>query len=190
MLLSIGCATLLGLVLGLIAGLGSRVCGALEPLRWLLMATPPVIVVVLAMMWFGMGSTMVVFMTIVVLTPRVYVNTVRGMTLQDPQLLAMANVFRFGLWLRLRHLYIPALAGHTLCCVADCWIYRNSHCGHGRSSRRAIRHLICVGQRKECIRQRHPVCLGVGGSAVGCTNRICSVAAFTTAPDGLESGDA
>ncbi|KPG95984.1 ABC transporter permease [Pseudomonas sp. RIT-PI-q] len=111
MLLSIGCATLLGLVLGLIAGLDSRVRGVLEPLRWLLMATPPVIVVVLAMMWFGMGSTMVVFMTIVVLTPGVYVNTVRGMALQDPQLLAMANVFRFGLWLRLRHLYLPALAG-------------------------------------------------------------------------------
>ncbi|RZO10718.1 ABC transporter permease subunit [Pseudomonas moorei] len=111
MLLGIGGATLSGFVLGLVAGLDSRVRGVLEPLRWLLMATPPVIVVVLAMMWFGMGSTMVIFMTMVVLAPGVYVNTVRGMALLDPQLLAMARVYRFGFWLRLRHLYIPALAG-------------------------------------------------------------------------------
>ena len=111
MLFGIGGAALLGLVLGLIAGLDSRIRGVLEPFRWLLMATPPVIVVVLAMMWFGMGSTMVIFMTVLVLAPGVYVNTVRGMALIDPQLLAMAGVFRFGLWLRMRHLYIPALSG-------------------------------------------------------------------------------
>ncbi|WP_460141551.1 ABC transporter permease [Pseudomonas sp. S2_E01] len=110
-LIGIGGATLLGFGLGLLAGLDGRVRGLLEPLRWVLMATPPVVVVVLAMMWFGMGSAMVIFMTTVVLAPGVYVNTVRGMALLDPQLLAMARVYRFGFVLRLRHLYIPALAG-------------------------------------------------------------------------------
>ena len=31
----------------------------LEPFRWTLMSTPAVVIVVMAMLWFGMGSTMV-----------------------------------------------------------------------------------------------------------------------------------
>ncbi|HFQ9247434.1 TPA: ABC transporter permease [Pseudomonas aeruginosa] len=110
-LIGIGGATILGFSLGLLAGLDARIRGLLEPLRWLLMSTPPVVVVVLAMMWFGMGSAMVIFMTTLVLAPGVYVNIVRGMALLDPQLLAMARVYRFGFALLLRHVYIPALAG-------------------------------------------------------------------------------
>lgn len=106
----IGGAAVLGLALGIAAGCDERLRGLLEPLRWSLMATPPVVVVVLAMLWFGMGSHMVIFMTMVVLAPGVYVNTVKGMAMIDPQLLAMARVYGFGLGLRLRHLYIPALA--------------------------------------------------------------------------------
>lgn len=50
---SIGCT--IGFALGVLAGLSPQLRGLLEPLRWLLMAVPPVIVVVLAMLWFGLG---------------------------------------------------------------------------------------------------------------------------------------
>jgi NitT/TauT family transport system permease protein len=73
------------------------------------MSIPPVIVVVLAMLWFGLGSTMVIFITMLMMAPGMYVNTLKGMQLVDRSLVEMTHVYRFGHWMRLRHLYLPAL---------------------------------------------------------------------------------
>lgn len=103
-----GCA--IGFILGVLAGHDARLRGLLEPLRWLLMAIPPVVVVVLAMLWFGLGSGMVIFITILMMAPGMYVNTVKGMRMIDANLLEMGQVYRFSAWTRLRHIYLPALA--------------------------------------------------------------------------------
>ncbi|MGP1614455.1 MAG: ABC transporter permease [Pollutimonas bauzanensis] len=103
-----GCA--IGFALGVLAGHNAKLRGLLEPLRWLLMAMPPVVVVVLAMLWFGLGSSMVIFITVLMMAPGMYVNTVKGMLLVDRSLIEMTHVYRFGAWMRLRHLYLPALA--------------------------------------------------------------------------------
>lgn len=108
--LGVGLGCTLGFCLGILAGLDARLRGLLEPLRWLLMAIPPVVVVVLAMLWFGLGSAMVVFISVLMLAPGMYVNTVKGMLLVDRGLIEMAHVYRLGRWQRLRHLYVPALA--------------------------------------------------------------------------------
>lgn len=108
--MGVGLSALLGIGCGLAAGLDARVRRLLEPARWLLTATPPVVVLLLAMIWFGMGSRMVVFMTMLVLAPGLYVNTLKGMLTIDTQLIEMARVFSFGLTARLRHVYLPAVA--------------------------------------------------------------------------------
>lgn len=104
---STGCA--IGFTLGVLAGHSPKLRGLLEPMRWLLMAIPPVVVVVLAMLWFGLGSPMVIFMTVLMMAPGMYVNTVKGMLQVDRQLIEMTHVYRYGYWRRLRHLYLPAL---------------------------------------------------------------------------------
>ncbi|QIE91431.1 ABC transporter permease [Pseudomonas nitroreducens] len=107
--LGVGLGCLLGFCLGLLAGLDARVRGLLEPLRWLLMSVPPVVVVVLAMLWVGLGSAMVVLISVLMLAPGMYVNTVKGMQMVDRGLLEMARVYRFSPWQKLRRLYIPSL---------------------------------------------------------------------------------
>src|SRR5690606_32685685 len=99
---SVGCS--IGFTLGVLAAHSPRLRGLLEPLRWLLMAIPPVVVVVLAMLWFGLGSGMVIFMTVLMMVPGMYVNTVKGMLQVDRDLIEMSHVYRFGWWRRLRHL--------------------------------------------------------------------------------------
>lgn len=106
----VGIGCMIGFVLGVLAGQNARLRGLLEPLRWLLMAIPPVVVVVLAMLWFGLGSSMVIFITVLMMAPGMYVNTVKGMQLIDTSLIEMGHVYRFSPWLRLRHVYLPALA--------------------------------------------------------------------------------
>ncbi|PLC53389.1 ABC transporter permease [Pollutimonas nitritireducens] len=108
--LGVGTGCAIGFGLGVLAGHNAKLRGLLEPLRWLLMAMPPVVVVVLAMLWFGLGSSMVIFITVLMMAPGMYVNTVKGMQLVDRSLVEMTHVYRYGAWMRLRHLYLPALA--------------------------------------------------------------------------------
>lgn len=108
--LGVGLGAGAGITLGLMAGFNPRLRGLLEPVRWLLMAIPPIVVVLLAMLWFGLGSTMVVFIAVLMLAPGIYVNVVKGVLAIDRQLLEMTHVLRYTRWQRLRHLYLPSLA--------------------------------------------------------------------------------
>jgi len=103
-----------GFALGLAAGLNDVLKNILEPLRWTLMSVPAVVVVVIAMLWFGMGSAMVVFITSLLLAPLVYVNTVRGLAMVDSSLIEMAEVYRFSKVKTIRHIYIPAVVSHVI----------------------------------------------------------------------------
>lgn len=98
-----------GFALGLAAGLCREVKNVLEPFFWVLMSVPAVVVVVIAMLWFGMGSTMVIFIASVMLSPVVYVNTVKGMEGVDPRLIEMSRIYRFSPWMRIRHIYLMSL---------------------------------------------------------------------------------
>ena len=99
-----------GLTLGIAAGLCPPLRWILEPLRWVSMSIPPITVVVVALLWLGMGTPLVVTFAAIMLAPIVYVNTVKGFDLIDNSLVEMTRVYRFPFFLRLRKLYIPALA--------------------------------------------------------------------------------
>ncbi|MEZ5524308.1 MAG: ABC transporter permease subunit [Pseudomonadales bacterium] len=105
-LLGAGC----GFALGLAAGFNATVRLLVSPLRWLLMSIPPVILVVLAMLWFGLGNEMVIFITVVLLAPGIYVNTEKAIRAIDPRLQEVVRVYQFSLWQRLNRFYIPAIA--------------------------------------------------------------------------------
>lgn len=99
-----------GFVLGILAGVSRPFRLMLEPFRWVLMSVPAVIVIMVAMLWFGMGSAMVVFITSVLLSPIIYVSTIEGMSSVDPDLLEMAAIYRFSLWIKIRDIYLMSIA--------------------------------------------------------------------------------
>lgn len=105
--LFIGCVA--GFVLGIIAGLYKEVRCLLEPIRWLLMSLPPIILVVLSMLWFGMGSTMAIFIISMVTAPIVYINIYKGIDMVDEHLIEMAQIYNFSLWTKLTTIYVPAI---------------------------------------------------------------------------------
>ncbi len=110
LLLALSVASFIGFCLGIIAGRRTWLKAFLSPIRWLLMSVPPVIVVLLAMLWFGMGSSMVVFITVLLLSPTIYVNTQKNIEQIDNQYLELAHVYHFSLWQRFSRIYIPAIA--------------------------------------------------------------------------------
>lgn len=103
-------ACFIGFSLGLAAGRHAWLKYYLAPFRWLLMSIPPVIVVLLAMLWFGMGSTMVIFITVLLLTPTVYINTQKAVEQIDHHWLELAQVYNFSWFQRLSKVYIPAIS--------------------------------------------------------------------------------
>ena len=108
-----------GVILGLAAGINPRFQLFLEPARWVVMTVPAIIISVLALLWFGIGSTQVIFMTAVITLPIIYVNTVEGMRAIDARIIEMAEVYRISSRLRLTEIYLPGIgsaimAGLTL----------------------------------------------------------------------------
>lgn len=106
--------SLLGFFLGIFAGLYDDVRDFLELFIWVLMSVPPVVVTVLAMLWFGMGSTMVVFIVSLMLLPFVYINVLKGMEMVDEKLIEMADIYHYSFIMKLWHLYIPAISSPLL----------------------------------------------------------------------------
>ena len=109
----------LGWIVGLFAGLAPRLRSFLEPVRWVGMTVPAVVIAVLALLWFGLGDLSVIFVVAAIVAPSMYVNTTSGVLAIDPRLVELGKVYRFPRWLRFTEIYLPgaaapALAGLTL----------------------------------------------------------------------------
>ena len=110
---------IIGVTLGILAGLNKRLQFFLEPMRWGIMTIPAIIISVLVMLWFGMGSIQVILMTGVITMPVIYVNTLEGMLAIDARILEMAKVYNIQSQLKLTEIYLPGIgssvmAGFTL----------------------------------------------------------------------------
>jgi NitT/TauT family transport system permease protein len=111
MFIGIFCGGCVGFILGIAAGLNRDIHDFLEPFRWIIMSAPPVVVVVLAMLWFGMGTTMVVFIAAILVAPIVYVNAVKGIGMVDSSLVEMARLYEFSTFMLVKDVYVPAIIG-------------------------------------------------------------------------------
>jgi NitT/TauT family transport system permease protein len=107
-----GC--IIGVGLGILAGLNKRLQFFLEPMRWAVMTVPAIIISVLAMLWFGLGSTQVVFMTGIITMPISYVSTLEGMLAIDARILEMAAVYKIPPRLRLTQIYLPGIGSSVM----------------------------------------------------------------------------
>jgi len=112
--LSLLFGSLTGFVLGLIAGLNKNMRWLFEPFRWSLMTMPPVVVVVVSMIWFGMGSVQTIFVTALLIIPIIYVNTIEGIEAVDASILEMGRVYKADFWMLLKEIYLPGIGGPIL----------------------------------------------------------------------------
>jgi len=100
----------LGFFAGAAAGFSKPLYYLLKPLVGTLLCFPAVVVVMLAMVWFGIGSGVAIFITALFTFPLIYISVVEGVALMDEQLLEMAAVYRIKKWRLWWHFYLPALA--------------------------------------------------------------------------------
>ena len=99
----------IGVTTGLLAGLKRNIELIMSPLVKSLMTIPAVIFVVMAMVWFGMGSVMAVFIVALLVFPIMHINIVEGFKSIDSNYLQMARVYRVPLKIRFQKIYLPGV---------------------------------------------------------------------------------
>jgi len=118
-LTGLGLGVLIGVTLGIFGGLNRSFHTIFMPVINTILATPNVIFVVMAMVWFGVGSTQVIFVIALLIFPIMYMNSVKALHSLDQDLLQMAQVFRVPRRIKIKKIYLPGIlhgfiAGFTL----------------------------------------------------------------------------
>ncbi len=78
------------------------------------MSVPPVVLVTISMILFGMGSGQTIFVTAVLILPIMYVNTIEGIRSVDRSLIEMGHLYRAESRLMLRDIFIPGIGSHVV----------------------------------------------------------------------------
>jgi NitT/TauT family transport system permease protein len=105
----------LGFVFGVIAGLQPRARSFFEPIRWVGMTMPAVVLAVLVILWFGgFGDGPVIFLVVLVVLPGMYINTSAGVLAIDAKLVEMGRVYHFPRRLLLREVYLPGISSPVM----------------------------------------------------------------------------
>lgn len=111
-------ALVIGGVWGTINGLSSWFSAITRPATSALMAVPPVIIVTIAMVWFGPGPAVTRLVIIIVALPLIVMAIEAAIANLDPDLLEMARVFDVPRHLVLRHIVAPGIASPVAAVVS------------------------------------------------------------------------
>ncbi|MBI1904992.1 MAG: ABC transporter permease subunit [Rhodocyclales bacterium] len=103
-----------GSVLGLIAGLSVTASMTSRPIVTVLMGTPPIAWLVLALLWFGAGDATPVFTVFIACFPLVFLGAMQGARTLDNQLRDMAVVFGVPRRMMLTDVYLPHVISYLL----------------------------------------------------------------------------
>lgn len=114
LLLGLFLGSILGLGCGLAAGISRRIRMILEPLRWVTMTIPAIVIAIIAMLWFGMGSVQVVFVVMLIVAPITYVNAMEGRYSIDERLVEMGRSFRLPFRMFFSEIFFPGITASVI----------------------------------------------------------------------------
>ncbi|MBN2395231.1 MAG: ABC transporter permease [Candidatus Atribacteria bacterium] len=111
-LVGFGLSLLIGSVLGLLAGFSKKIYEVIKPIFTVVESIPPIIWIIFAVIWFGLGHMPVIFAIMSIVTPIIFINFAQGVMDIDPDLIEMARAFSVKRSTELRHLYLPSITGY------------------------------------------------------------------------------
>lgn len=107
-----GLSVLAGGLLGMAVGASITATMMARPLVTLLIGTPPIAWLVLALLWFGSGDATPVFTVFVASFPIVFVGALQGTRTLDGRLRELARAYQLPLVQRLTDVYLPHIASY------------------------------------------------------------------------------
>lgn len=107
-----------GSTLGMLAGISMTASMMSRPLVTVLLGTPPIAWLVLAMLWFGASDGTPVFTVFIACLPVIFVGALQGTRTLDGHLKEMATVYRLPVRMKIFDLYLP----HVVSYLFPAWI--------------------------------------------------------------------
>ena len=101
-------ATVLGILLAALTEKSALFKALLSPLMTLVKSTPVASFIILALIWLG-RSILPAFISALMVLPVVWTNVSAGIASRDPQLLELAEVYRFSRGRVFRHITVPSV---------------------------------------------------------------------------------
>ncbi len=99
-----------GFALGVIGGYAAPIGETLSPFATVVLGVPPIVWVVLALLWFGPGSIEPGFTVVMTAFPIVFAATLQGVRSRDTNIDEMARVYGASKRLRMTDILLPQLA--------------------------------------------------------------------------------
>ncbi len=96
-----------GTLCGILAGSFKTLARILKPLMDIFLGTPPIVWIVLALFWFGIGDVSVIFSASITIFPLSFANAMVGVLTLDKRLDEVCIVYSLSLIKRLKYYYIP-----------------------------------------------------------------------------------
>ncbi|PWJ85142.1 ABC transporter permease [Oceanotoga sp. DSM 15011] len=100
---------ILGTFLGFFMGLNEKINMFFNPMIVMLQTTPNISWILIAIIWFGLNSKIVVFTILISILPIFVINTREGVKSTDEELLQMSYVYKFSDFRRFTHIYLPSV---------------------------------------------------------------------------------
>ncbi len=100
--------------MGLIMGLNDKVHDFLRPWVTFLQVSPTISWLLIAMIWFGLGDGVAVFIIFIATFPVMIINTIEGVRQVDPNLVQMAQTFEVPRSCLIREIYIPSILPYIM----------------------------------------------------------------------------
>ena len=112
--IGIALALACGISAGFIAGSSRTLALLLRPVNTVLLGTPPIIWIVLAIFWYNMGSTSVIFTVVITTLPLVFAAAQMSVATLPTPLAEMLSSYRVPLARRLKAFYLPHILRQIL----------------------------------------------------------------------------
>lgn len=107
-----GAALVVGSLAGIAAGLSMTASMMSRPLMTVLIGTPPIAWLVLAMLWFGAGDGTPIFTVFIACVPVIFIGALQGARTLDGELRDMAQAYRVPVLMRLTDIYLPQIVSY------------------------------------------------------------------------------
>ena len=116
--LGVGTSILVASLVGVLAGFVKPIAYMIQPIVSIMLGMPSIAWIVLAMIWFGMGDSTVIFVVFIATFPIIFLGAFAGMQSIDKELIAMADSFEISLKTRLTNIYFP----HIFSFISPAWL--------------------------------------------------------------------
>ena len=100
---------LVGSSIGIAMGLNEKINKLVKPLISTLQTIPNISWILLAIIWFGLNSKIVIFTIFISILPIFVINTEEGVKNTDHKLLEMAHIYDLSFWNTLSKIYFPSV---------------------------------------------------------------------------------